>query len=408
MKWVSNDESESGHDVALKRALFLRGLPIVNDLHCKRLLVVTEQRSWLSPTGDVLGRQVITALQGIEDSYKITLIAREAQAEKEGTRILRNSSGVLLSGALISLSNIRTIAGLVRASDIVVMPCPGVVGVLVGLISAAVRKPTVALVVGNGAEVSRVLGNGVISRRLMLSALHYASKTVVKRASVVRYVTKSNLQKVYPASPNALTFALTDAEFLPDYVSEYRGERERSPGEPLKVLVVGTLDQPYKGIHDVIAAVAILQASQHPVVLTVVGEGRLRSELENLAERALVAGTWRFPGSQFHTVLEDTFAGHDVLVQGSYTEGLARVLVEAINNGLPVVATDVGGTADVVPSTLLVPAGEPLALARKLQPFIYNPVALKQASLAARATLAAATEGRDTTQNAFLASISAL
>jgi glycosyltransferase involved in cell wall biosynthesis len=57
----------------------------------------------------------------------------------------------------------------------------------------------------------------------------------------------------------------------------------------------------------------------------------------------------------------------DLLVHPSRQEPLGRVLLEAAASGLPVVATDVGGTREIFPSdddgAILVPSGDAAALA---------------------------------------------
>jgi glycosyltransferase involved in cell wall biosynthesis len=59
-------------------------------------------------------------------------------------------------------------------------------------------------------------------------------------------------------------------------------------------------------------------------------------------------------------------AGADVVVNPSFSEGLPNVVLEAMALGRPVVATDVGGTRELVRSGStgwLVPAGDPVRLA---------------------------------------------
>lgn len=65
----------------------------------------------------------------------------------------------------------------------------------------------------------------------------------------------------------------------------------------------------------------------------------------------------------------------DVLVHPAKQEPLGRVLLEAIASGLPIVATDVGGTGEIVQhdvTALLVPANDSIALAASIQQALSN------------------------------------
>src|SRR5437660_11632373 len=66
----------------------------------------------------------------------------------------------------------------------------------------------------------------------------------------------------------------------------------------------------------------------------------------------------------------------DVLVLPSYTEGLPNVVLEASAAGVPVVATAVGGTPEVVEDGVtgyLVPPGDPEALAGRVRDVLAMP-----------------------------------
>ena len=65
----------------------------------------------------------------------------------------------------------------------------------------------------------------------------------------------------------------------------------------------------------------------------------------------------------------------DLVVNSSYTEGLPVVVLEALAAGVPVVATAVGGTPEVIDDGVqgfLVPAGDPGALARRIEDALAN------------------------------------
>jgi glycosyltransferase involved in cell wall biosynthesis len=105
---------------------------------------------------------------------------------------------------------------------------------------------------------------------------------------------------------------------------------------------------PEKGFDVLIEACADLIMA-HPelnVGVALFGEGDLRSTLQRriqsagMKDRIVLAGF----SDQFDTQL----SSFDLFVQSSHTEGLPNVLLEAAAAGVPLVATDVGGTSEVV------------------------------------------------------------
>jgi len=143
------------------------------------------------------------------------------------------------------------------------------------------------------------------------------------------------------------------------------------------VLYLGALS-PEKNVADAIRAVGLVPG----VALLVVGDGSERAKLEALAGE--VAPT----RVQFLGTLPDSavaLAAADVLVLASSTEGIPACLIEAGMSELPVVATNVGGVAEVVvhdETGLLVPPGDVGALADGLRRVLAGPTTLGQAARA--------------------------
>ena len=136
-------------------------------------------------------------------------------------------------------------------------------------------------------------------------------------------------------------------------------------GEHL-LLCVGRLEH-VKG-HDVfLEALAILSRAVH-VRAVIVGEGRLRHDLEEQAARLGVQDRVLFAGNVPHESLAAWYSAADVFCLPSRNEGHPNVLVESLACGTPAVAAAVGGSGEVLTPEcgLLVPPEDPSALATAL------------------------------------------
>jgi glycosyltransferase involved in cell wall biosynthesis len=136
-----------------------------------------------------------------------------------------------------------------------------------------------------------------------------------------------------------------------------------APG--LRVLTVARLTA-QKGVAVLLAALADLPDD---VTLTIVGDGERRSFLEAEARRLKVADRVRFAGAVGHDEIRDFYAAADVFCLASLDEGIPVSLMEAMASGLPVVATRVGGIAELIDNGvngLVVPAGRADLLADAL------------------------------------------
>lgn len=83
------------------------------------------------------------------------------------------------------------------------------------------------------------------------------------------------------------------------------------------------------------------------------GGGSLQPELERLAEdcfEGLPNVTWKFMGQVDHAGVLDYYGNNevDVLVNMSSSEGIPVSIMEAMARGVPCIATDVGGTSELV------------------------------------------------------------
>jgi glycosyltransferase involved in cell wall biosynthesis len=139
-------------------------------------------------------------------------------------------------------------------------------------------------------------------------------------------------------------------------------------------LVVGTIARldPVKDIPTMIEAMAILRQTS-PAMLAIVGDGAERAALERDVARHSLAGAVRFLGHRDDA--RTWLAGCDVYANSSIHEGVSLTILEAMSAAVPVVATSVGGTPEIVDDKcgVLVPARDPRAMARALQELAATP-----------------------------------
>jgi len=131
---------------------------------------------------------------------------------------------------------------------------------------------------------------------------------------------------------------------------------------------------PLKGLLDLIRAVASLCLEFPTLRLEIAGAGPQREELETESGRLGLTGRIRFLGWQQH--LGPTLRSWDIFAIPSLEEGLPVAALEAMAEGLPLVATSVGGLPEVVAdgqTGYLVPPSDVSALRGGLRLLILDP-----------------------------------
>ena len=130
---------------------------------------------------------------------------------------------------------------------------------------------------------------------------------------------------------------------------------------------------PYKGHMEFISAASIIAEKTPRVTFLLVGDGKLRPEIERkiaelgMTEKFILLGT--------RTDASDIMGLSDVVALSSHEEGFPNVVLEAMAAGRPVVATRVGGVPEIVEDEktgLLVPPRDPEKLAEGIMRLLVN------------------------------------
>ncbi|MDW7760881.1 MAG: WecB/TagA/CpsF family glycosyltransferase [Acidobacteriota bacterium] len=186
----------------------------------------------------------------------------------------------------------------------------------------------------------------------------------------------------------------TVSNAVPDPVCRDRDvERERKAirsffGEGWTGPLIGTAGRlvKEKGFDILISAVPLILRDHPECRFLIIGKGEKEDELKALSEKNGVAGNVLFLGERTDPIpavhLLDVFFLH------SYTEGSSVSSLEAMSLGKPVVATSVGGVLEIVvhlENGLLVPPGDPAALAAAVGRLLDDPGLAARLAAAGRA-----------------------
>lgn len=212
-------------------------------------------------------------------------------------------------------------------------------GVAAALLARWLGKPLA--ISARGSDLN-VIGAYPFARRLMTWAARRAQASIGVSSALVEILRGWG---VPPQRLHVMRNGVDLQRFAP--VEPQCARRELGlEGSPL-LLSVGNLVE-LKGHDLIIDALALLGDRHAGARLCIVGEGPMRSRLEALAGRKGVSERVHFTGRVPNEQLARWYSAADMLVLASRSEGWANVLLEAMACGTPVVATDVGGSREVV------------------------------------------------------------
>lgn len=157
-----------------------------------------------------------------------------------------------------------------------------------------------------------------------------------------------------------------------------------------KVSTIGSVGRltEQKGYSCLLAAMPGVLEHHPEIRLVLLGDGELRSDLKAQVWQLGVNNNILFAGLVDN--VQERLHGFDLFVSSSLWEGLPTVIMEAMAVGLPVIATDIPGTREMISDGIngrLVPPGDPIALANAINTMIENPQMRQNLSEAGKETV---------------------
>lgn len=169
---------------------------------------------------------------------------------------------------------------------------------------------------------------------------------------------------------------LSRFSIFPNAIDNFtRAEYSRAAGNRILCVTRISRDDARKHVDQIIRAVAELTRKDVPLTLTIVGDGDIRKDLEDLARSLRIEQHVLFAGSVSSAELEEYYENADVFILPSSKEGFGIVFLEAWRHGLPVICGSQGAPPEIISDGvdgLVVDEADPVDIARKIERILVN------------------------------------
>ncbi|MCK4356192.1 glycosyltransferase [Candidatus Bipolaricaulota bacterium] len=205
--------------------------------------------------------------------------------------------------------------------------------------------------------------------------------TVLDSADTKRYTVRRSGGTPRVAPPEKLVVVRNGIDPMPFLQASGTGVQREPKLEVEPVLIFLGRLAPQKDLLTLLKAFERIPVGR----LVLVGEGPSRSQVEQSVERTGLNDRVTMLGAR--TDIPELLAASDLFVLPSRWEGLPLTIIEAMMAGLPVVASHVGGVAELVEDGVtgfLVPSEAPAALAEALRKLLEDSELRKRMGKAGR------------------------
>jgi len=208
------------------------------------------------------------------------------------------------------------------------------------------NKPLALYIVGDVVEVIRQ--DKVSSHWLKLFKLFFAKWEWIVTAYIVKkhpsFSLGSSLVKKLSKSAFSMQPAMTSLVYEQSIVEPSDKPLER----PVKLLTVCRLSNE-KGVHVALDVLSMLSESVE-VTYQIIGDGPEKAHLEALVDEMGLSKVVSFSGYLGQAEIREAYLDSDIFLLPSLSEGIPKVILDAMAYAVPVISTRVGGVADLVSS----------------------------------------------------------
>lgn len=207
---------------------------------------------------------------------------------------------------------------------------------------------------------------------------HRSLKKAVNQAKGVSCVTKISLQRRYPSHDGQILASYSSAD-IPD---NFFGEKRCYPHKGKFVIchVASVVKNDAKGNKEVIDVIDNLKKKDIICKVVFVGEGSYMDECLEYAKTKNLEGSICFKGIVNQQELLLVLNQSDMMLFPSKSEGLPRVIIEAMATGLPCVASNVGGIPELLPPDDVFSPIDVSGMTRRVEQILTDPIVYESES----------------------------
>ena len=155
--------------------------------------------------------------------------------------------------------------------------------------------------------------------------------------------------------------------------------------EPFRIITTASADQPLKGTQHLLPALARIKRTMPQIQLTFIGKPRPGGITEQLINELQLQDNIEFVHGITGEEINRLYARANVAIVPSEYEGFGLPAAEAMASGIPLISSDGGALPEVVGEAgVIVPAGDPSAIADALAMLLKDPQKRRQLSKAGR------------------------
>jgi glycosyltransferase involved in cell wall biosynthesis len=238
----------------------------------------------------------------------------------------------------------REVLTVLNEVDVALVDLPGYVGVLASVLCQRRRFPLFQWVVGNWSRIVQVQRSTPLGR--WLASVLWSPLIDKLMIRLTRDVLTFYTGPILYHQDKAYHINWICSSIRGTHLYVRRDSSSLAP--PYRVLFVGRLS-PEKGVKYLLQAVSLLISQGDVVDLRIVGTGALEGKLQREANDLAIADLVHFQGFVPHgEELRRMYRESDVFVLPSLEDQQPKVLLEAMSQSVPVIATNVGGIPSMI------------------------------------------------------------